>query len=227
MTLTTLPRLAHGLARMLLWALASIAGCQLGPAGPATASKPEEFRVRIDRRDNGAAAVVASEREKDSAIHRRSLAFEVVGESRPPSAEASLEARSAARQAAVIDAFGKALIEARRSRGQSTSDFSARIGPRMTITHRALGEGYELKIALTARGAETLFVVKDGVLQHPPHDLALLRRIFEETNGEFSLLATDTDSLRGVPVATVACYLPTGFDPALPTHLAGADDNVP
>ena len=137
------------------------------------------------------------------------------------------EQRAASTQAAIIDAFGKALIEARASRGQSTADFTAKIGPRMKVTHRTIDTGYEIQISLLYRGVESLFVVRNGVLQHPPQDLGLIRRLFEETNGEFSLLATDSTTTGGVALAKVGCYLPAGFDSRITGDVTGEKVETP
>lgn len=188
-----------------------------------TAASPE-YAIRVDRANNGAAATGEEVDLAAVSDRPRTLAFEMVGYSET-APDATPEQRAAATQAAVIDAFSKALIEARAMRGQSTADFTARFGPRMTVTHRIKAGGNEVRIGLTYRGVESLFIIRDGVLQHPPQDLTLVRRIFDETNGEFSLLATDATSTGGVALAKVACYLPAGLD----SRLAGdaADEKVP
>ena len=176
------------------------------------------FTVRIDRRDNGAAATARSAQEQKAIA--RELAFQMVGQAATVSGRPSHEARVAASQAAVIDAFTKALSEARRARGQSTSDFSAKIGPRLTFTHKALPDGDEVTVRIVSRGIESRFIVRDGELQHPPHDVRLLRQVFKETNGEFALIRTDDTSRSGCVQATVACYLPRGAQTSIPANLA-------
>ncbi|HKQ48881.1 MAG TPA: hypothetical protein VJZ71_12495 [Phycisphaerae bacterium] len=187
---------------------------------PVQAAVTPEYCIRVDRDNNGAAAT-GDEIDLSAASDRqRTLAFEMAGYSET-APDATPEQRAAATQAAVIDAFCKALIEARASRGQSTADFTARIGPRMTVTHRSVERGYEVRIELAYRGVESLFIVRNGVLQHPPQDLTLVRRIFDETNGEFSLLATDASSTGGVALAKVACYVPAGLESRLAGDAAG------
>ncbi len=206
----------------------SQAGCGMSrDDSVATTAEPQMFSVLIERGQNGAAL---SEQERDDEGRRnlpRVLAFKVVGAAPKPDDRAQAEARIAATQAAIIDAFRRALFEARQSRGQSVENFTARLGPRMTITHRLEGESDEIRIKLTYRGIENTLAVRDGVLQHPPVDLRLIRRIFEETNGEFSLLETDTTTNDALATATVACYLPAGFDPTAKVNVARVDDDAP
>ncbi len=109
-------------------------------------------------------------------------------------------------------AVRRALIEARRPRGQTTSGFTAELGPRLTVEHSPLDDGYEFRVCLQRDGLQKEFVVINGALQHEPHELTLLHQIFEDTRGEFSLLGTDWQPLRGECVATVGCYLPEGYD---------------
>jgi hypothetical protein len=200
-----------------------ISGC----AAPTARQNPESsaektFTINIDRSRNGSAAST-SVRDKQSGRPPRTLAFRVTGRA-PRVAQASTEARAASAQAAIVDALIKALIEARTARGQTVGDFSVKIGPRLTIEHHVLAAGYEAKIALNHRGVEKNFVVRDGVLQHPPEDFELIQRLFDETNGEFSLWSIEDSSPNpGAPrvMATVGCYLPTGFDPSIPDQVAG------
>ncbi len=185
----------------------------------------QAYKITLDRGDNGSA--VASQRggRTDRSAGPRDLTFEMAGFSRLAESSDAQEQRAAALQAAIIDAFSKALIEARRSRGQSDADFIARLGPRLTVTHCSTGDGYEVQVELIARGAETTFVIRNGQMQHPPRDLQAIHRIFEETNGEFSLLGTEWSPEADVCVATVGCYLPARFEEALAGNVAvDADD---
>lgn len=172
------------------------------------------FRIHIDRSDNGAAVAAVQEKERRRMMPRQ-LAFEMAGFAELHEENASQEARASASQAAIVDAFTRALIEARRNRGQTTSDFTAEIGPRLHISHSVLRDGYEVRISLISRGEESEIVVKNGVLQHPPRDMRLVHQIFEETNGEFSILDAGQLNQNGQYLAKVGCYLPKGFDTAI------------
>jgi hypothetical protein len=189
----------------------------LAPAGcqPALREPPAEmpaFTVQLDDRRPAAPPLPAAAGQPTIP---RALSFEMVGFAGQPSADGSVEQRAAVTQAAVIEAFYRALAEARRSRGQSSSDFTAELGPRLTLSHCRQDGADEIRISLVRRGAETVFEVRGGVLQHPPHDLDLLRQVFEETRGEFSLLSADWNPARGGCEARVACYLPAGLDKAV------------
>lgn len=214
-------RVVTGLSMGLL---AALPGCSGANATPDDEGKPPVFTVRLDDSLNGAALSRAAGPAGQSDRPRRALAFEMVGRAAGTGEADSTEQRAAAAQAAILDAFGKALIEARGERNQSTSDFTARLGPRLTVSHRTIGDGYELEVRVISGGAESQFIVRDGRLQHEPRDLALIRRIFEETNGEFSLLGAE-ETPSGA-VARVACYVPAGFDAAPPVHVAEADDGT-
>ncbi len=152
----------------------------------------------------------------------RTLAFEMAGVARADTNQAE-----AARQAAVVEAFAQALIEARRLRRQPTADFTARLGPRLTVIHRSLGDGCEIEVSLTHRGEETRFEVKRGVLQHEPRNSDTLARIFDETNGEFALLETRWLPSGDECLARVACFRPAGMGTLAPETLAGHPDDEP
>jgi hypothetical protein len=194
-----------------LFALLALACAQEAAVPPATSESP--FVTRLER----GAGATTPESVDDKPRMPRELAFEMAGFAAHKSDHATAEERAAVMQAAVIDALAKALIEARRARGQTTSDFTAKLGPRLTVVHRPIGDGYEVQLSLIARGVDTTFVVQDGVLQHPPHELKLLHQVFEQTNGEFSLLSAEWNALAGGCAAKVACYRPA----ALETKLAG------
>ena len=210
----------------LLFCCVSLVGC--GPAertGGASQSA-EGLTIRIDRNENGAAFRSGGEVAEPRIAVPRRLAFEVSGTARSAPAGASQEQRAAARQAAIIDAFGKALIEARRSRGQPVSDFTAKLGPRLTVIHRTVGTGDEIEVRLIARGVQKVFVVRDGVLQHLPHDVSMVRKIFDESNGEFSLLPADQAARSDVCVAKVGCYVPMALGGALAGGISAEGDQV-
>lgn len=152
----------------------------------------------------------------------RTLAFEMAGVARADAKQAE-----AARQAAVVEAFAQALIEARRLRRQPTADFTARLGPRLTVIHRSLGDGCEIEVSLTHRGEETRFEVKRGVLQHEPRNPDTLARLFDETNGEFALLETRWLPSGEECLARVACFRPAGMGTLAPETLAGHPDDEP
>ena len=215
---------AAGAAATILVCL-SVCGCGPKQQARTAQSADRPFTVTVNRTDNGAAAAPAAADSQAAAVPR-ALSFEMAGFAKAPAAGEPLEERSAAAQAAIIDAFGRALIEARRARGQSVSDFTADMGPRLSIRHCRVNGGYQLELDLLARGVQTTFVVRDGVLQHPPRDLKLVHRIFDETNGEFSLLGTEWHPEDGTYVAKVGCYLPEGFGDALAGQPEGqpADD---
>lgn len=181
------------------WTLAAIclvSGCQ-SQRSAGVQENGAGYTVRIDR-----ATRVSGPEES---APPRQLAFEVVGFA---SDSGTSDDTTSVKQAAILDAFVRAMVESRRVRGETTGDFTTKIGRRVTVVHRQIGEGYEAQITLIARGVDTTFVVRDGVLQHEPHDLKLLRQVFDETNGEFALLAADWHpGLRGCN-ARVACYEP-------------------
>jgi hypothetical protein len=203
----------------------AIGGCGQPTKKPAaqTDAATEGYSVTLNRDDNGAAAQAQNSKPADTLLVPRTLSFEMAGFAKAPPAGEPIEERSAAGQAAIIDAFAQALMEARRQRGQATTDFTAQLGPRLTVRHCRVNGANQIEVALITRGTETTFLVRDGILQHPPRDLKLVQRIFEETNGEFALLGTEWLPDRGQYVATVGCYLPAGINDAL----AGEADAEP
>ena len=210
-------------------ALPAMTGCSNARSeDSAGESSPRAISVRLDRTDNGAAINAPVDRTRDVVAPPRELAFSVVGSAPGTEAPSSIEAKAAASQAAILDAFANALREARKSRGQSTSDFTARFGPRLTVTDRTLGNSREFTVCLKHRGVDNTITVRDGALQQPPVDFRLIRRVFDETNGEFSLLDTDASSRDGVVLATVGCYIPPGFEDTLrPENIAAGPLDEP
>lgn len=202
-------------------------GCDPAGSSPYAKGRQRAFVVNLDREDNGAAEAATDRGASPPGARPRQLAFKVTGTARKPGDDDRTKARIAATQAAVLDAFGKALIEARQSRGQTTSDFVARLGSRLTVVHESTGGSQELRVTLNYNGVDNTLVVRDGELRHPPVDFRLIRRLFDETNGEFSLLATDESSSDQISTATVACYLPPGFAPGVPANIARIDTNEP
>jgi hypothetical protein len=204
-------------ASALLLVAAWVGGAGCGEPKPKQAGQKAEepYTVAINRADNGAAVEPGGANESVVAAVPRTLAFEMAGFARAPGTGEPQEEKSAASQAAIIDAFSKALIEARKARGQPVSDFTAELGPRLTVQHSRVNGGYQVEVSLLARGVKSTFVVRDGVLQHPPRDLKLIQRIFDETNGEFSLLGTEWQPANGRYVARVGCYQPAGVGEAI------------
>lgn len=174
--------------------------------------------VRIDRADNGAAAAPAAGRFV-AAQAPRMFAFEMTGVGKAGRADASSEDRAAAGQAAIIEAFCNALIEARGKKPDSAPSFEVDFGPRLKVARTDSSDGVRTTVTLVSRGIETKFVSVAGKLQHQPHDLRLVQQVFDATNGEFSLLASSWSPGTGQSVATVARYLPAELDSAL----AGGD----
>ncbi len=201
-------------------------GC--GPRGevnqaPATDSM---FTIDIDQGRNGAVdATQRAARDERHAIPR-TLSFEMAGFGHLDPDADTPEQRASAGQAAILDALCRAMIEARRSRGRPDSDFIARLGPRLTISHCSTDEGYDVEVNLICRGVETTFLVRNGILQHPPRNLKLIHRIFEETNGEFSILGTDWSPSTRTCVAKVGCYVPMGLGEALAGDVTAASDET-
>jgi hypothetical protein len=183
------------------------------------------FGVRIDRSDNGAAVQRSRSREDTPPISPRALAFEMTGFAKPAEPASLQEHRAAARQAAIIDALCKALLETRHLQGIAATDFTAELSPRLKVAYSKTAAGYKARITLVSRGVETAFEVRDGRLQHPPHDLRLVQQIFEETNGEFALLGADWSVARGGYVATVGCYCSRESESAPTEQAAAAQDH--
>ena len=193
-------------------------GCQ-APDEKSTGSGADALTIRVDREDNGAAGDAF---DSSSKIAPRKLTFTVAGFAQRPSAGASQEERAAAAQAAVLDAFCNAVIEARRTRGQSTSGFVEKLSDRLTLIHRSVDEGSEIEIRLRSHGIDEVISVRAGVLQHPPRDFELVRDIFAETGGAFALLPIDASvRLGGRYMARVGCYESFGVKRSLAGDLGG------
>ncbi len=161
--------------------------------------------VHIDAGNNGAAGRVATIAHREQAPAPRSLVFETSGVVPVPEDGASQEEWASAREAAVLGALAKAVIESRRSAGLSDENFVETFASRLFIAHRTTDDGVEFEVRLKDHGMERLFLLRDGRLQHPPHDFELVRKIFHETGGEFALLPNRHAPLSRY-VARVGCY---------------------
>lgn len=188
------------------------------------ATPTEINTVRIDAGNNGAApARQASHVEERRAP--RALVFEISGVAPIPHDGGTQEEWAAARESAVIDALAKAIMESRRGAGLPDENFVEKLAPRLTVAHRITDEGEEFELRLADRGMERLFLIRDGVLQHPPHDFQLVRKIFSETSGAFALLPVDEAPLNRY-VARVGCYQAIGMDSRLAGEMRGDDAGV-
>jgi len=185
--------------------------------GPKEKARPVQdegpLTVRISPADNGAAAPVVSRAR--TAHAPRAFAFEMTGVGRAGQADATSEDRAAAGQAAIIEAFCNALMEAQGKEPGLAQSFEADFGPRLKVKRTTSAEGLRTVVTLVSHGIETRFVSVNGKLQHQPHDLRLVQQIFDATNGEYSLLTSAWSPGTGQSVATVARYLPAGLDSAL------------
>jgi hypothetical protein len=190
-----------------------LGGCGSGEKTQRPVSDETPLTVRIDRADNGAAAVSAASRAV-AAQSPRTFTFEMTGIGKAGRGDASSEDRAAAGQAAIIEAFCNALMEAQGKKPGSVP-FEADFGPRLKVARTTSSDGVRTTVTLVSHGIETRFVSAEGKLQHQPHDLRLVQQVFDATNGEFSLLASSWSPGTGQSVATVARYLPARLDSAL------------
>jgi hypothetical protein len=205
----------------LLAATLTLCGCHGGqksqPAAPAPVK--ENYGIHIDRGTSGPGRFGASYADLNKNAQRK-LAFEMTGFAAPPESEYYPQDRSAIRQAAIIDALARALIEARRARGQTLCNFTAKIGPNLTLSQRAIGKGSEVNLVLMYRGEEIRFHVVNGILKSPPQDLQVIQRIFDQTNGEFALLGVGCSTQSRSCMARVAGYMPVESE----VRVAGTPD---
>lgn len=180
--------------------------------------------VNIDRADNGAAVRLTHKAPRDGRRPQRLLAFVMTGSAPYAAGDSTTDSRASATQAAVIDALFAAVVENRRAAGEPIVNFTAHLGPRASLTHLSLEGRDEIRVKLVSARGESEFVVRDGVLTHPPHDLETMRHVFEATDGEFSLLETRPDALQQSITARVGCYGPGTPDTAI---VADVEDGRP
>lgn len=185
------------------------------------------FTVSIDREKNGAAASSEAARQRDAKKNPRVFAFEVAGASARPDGEADQEMVASAKQAAIIDAFVKALIESRQERGLPTADFTERFGPRLTVVHTTKNDGPWVEVRILARGIENAFILHNGRLENPPYDFGMVQRVFAESGGEFTLLTSDALPTSNQYVAKVGCYLPPKLESVMAGDVSQAGDSAP
>ncbi len=195
------------LATWLLCASVSFqAGCNSPNAGGPSAEPAAGPAVNLDRTDNGAAVRLTRRAPRDDRRLQRPLSFVMTGSAPFAAGDSTTDSRAAATQAAVIDALFAAVVENRRDAGESIVNFTQHLGPRVSLTHLSLEGRDEIRVKLASTRGESEFVVRDGVLTHPPYDFETLRRVFEATDGEFSLLETRRDALQKSITARVGCY---------------------
>ncbi len=184
-------------------------GC--GPKPDAVAATPAAgmtTAIYLDPSRNGA----VSGRPDESAGGRRTataggLTFVVQGSAPPSPAGVRSERRPAMTQAAVLDALAAAVIESRRAAGLPTGAFEARLGPHVLLEYKPTpAGGRDVRVQLVSRGRTTALHARDGVLQHPPYDLGVVQRVFDDTNGRYALLDARQAPARDGCIASVACY---------------------
>ena len=150
------------------------------------------------------------EKTRDSAMHedasapapRRECSFEMVG-----FACNDPESPLSSKQAAIIESFCSALIEGRRCRGESATDFTMQVGERLTFTYRGTPENHELQLVLKSEGRRIKFEVTNGVLQSRIQDFEILQQLFDETGGELALLSLEPAEDKDGFVARVGCFV--------------------
>lgn len=203
------------------WIACVILCCHTGCAQQdreAPKSEPAEVAgpaINIDRTHNGAAIRLARRAPRDVPRMQRPLSFEMCGTAPEAAGDSTRDARAAATQAAIVNALFSAVVETRRAKGEPVVNFTANLGPRLTITHLSFEGGQEIRLSLSSARGDSEFVVRNGVLTHPPHDLETVRRVFDATNGEFSLIDTQRDELSGAITARVGCYGPASAETAI------------
>ena len=199
-------------------------GCSSGEEVNQANDAEKVYPITLDRRDNGAAAPAARRGLAAYPATPRTLSFEMAGFAHQSDTGDAQEQRAATTQAAIINAFCEALIESRRSQGLSTANFTTKPGPHLTVTHCTTDDGDEVQVDLVSQGRETRFLVRQGELQHPPRDLAIVHQIFQETDGDFCLLGTDWSVRSGTCLARVGCYTPAAMGEALAGDVEASAD---
>lgn len=182
------------------------------PAGP---DQPPPT-VRVDPSANGAAPSRGPPVAGIEFAGRR-LAYVIRGVGRADDHVADPDRRPSMSQAAVVEALCGAVAEARRLRGESGADLTVPLSPRLTITTKSAGpETHEVELTLVVNGRSNVFRARGGVLQHPPNDLSIVRRVFEETHGDYALISTEFDLDGNQCVAVVGAYRPADLATAAP-----------
>lgn len=208
--------------------LSAMSGCSSRnePEPVSQATHSPNYTVCIDSGNNGAASPVTPVTHAERRRPPRVLVFETSGVAPIPKDGGTQEEWAAARESAVLDALAEGIMESRRDAGLPDRNFVDKIAPRLTAAHRTTDAGEEFELRLVDRGLERIFLIRDGLLQHPPHDFELVRKIFTETNGAFTLLPVDEAPLNRY-VARVGCYERIGVESRLAGEMAsGADTGV-
>lgn len=206
--------------------LLTATGCQMDGRTDTAAAPREAPAVAIDKRDNGAAIQVNHRFQSEPPPARRAFQCEISGTSRPPAGPATPEQRAAAIQAAVVDGLFRAILEERADSGETSAGFFLRISPRLTLNHEIDGQSSIVRLTLLTGGTETIFETRDGALTHAPHDVHLVNRLFESTNGRYSLLGAEWSPAQDACVARVGCYA-VAAAPTLAGDARRADGDAP
>jgi len=139
------------------------------------------------------------------------LSFIVQATGQRPIAGDEQEQRLAMSQAAIVEALGTAVAQARRQQGQAFDQFSAPIGRGTTLTYRLLADGgRDVEIKAEFDGRSVVLHSSDGHLNHPPFASVTIERIFKSTNGQFALLSCEPSLIGEEATATIACYQSAG-----------------
>ncbi len=186
----------------------ALAGCGSPHAKSGSGTTAE--LVSMDPSRNGAASADA-ESAAGIPLGSQKLNFIVQATGQRPIAGDDQEQRLAMSQAAVVEALGTAVAQARRQQGQTFDQFSAPIGRGTTLTYRLQADGgRDVEIKAELDGRSVRLHSSDGHLNHPPYAPGTVERVIKSTNGRFALLSCEPSLIGEEATATIACYQAAG-----------------
>lgn len=192
---------------LLISFLGSIAITGCGSPQSTSSSGTTAELVSMDPSRNGAASADAEPVGGISPGDKR-LNFIVQATGQRPIVGNEQEQRLAMEQAAIVEALGTAVAQARRQQGQSFDQFSAPIGRGTTLTFRLLADGErDVEIKADLDGRAVVLHSSDGHLNHPPFAPGTIERVIKSTNGRFALLSCEPSLIGEEATATIACYV--------------------
>lgn len=183
---------------------------------PAEPGPPAAPAIEIDQNVIGAEAQPQPIETFEKPLPDRRFAFLVTGYGVESKSSNPVERKSAAIEAAIVEAVGLALREMQRDpqTGRVPIEYKLSPGSGLTVFGQLVGGTPQTVILFERKGRDVELCARAGVLAHPPHDAKIIQEIFAATQGRLVLQATRATDQPGRYSADVGCYHTTDSGPA-------------
>jgi hypothetical protein len=179
------------------------------PVAEDLASTPAQPRaVQIDLHDAGTEVPIQPLETFEQPWPKRQFTFLVTGYGAEPRVGNAIERKTAALEAAVIDAIGRAVREMQRDpkTGRAPVEYKKDLSNGLTVFGQLVSGAPQTVVLLSHRGRAYELCARNGALMHPPHDSKIVQEIFAAAGGRLVLQATRATDRPGRYSADVGYY---------------------